>query len=428
MKEENGVGVEDLSRMFGGRIFGGGSITSSASRPIAESKSAEEDVFNTTQTRREGEAMMSWFLRRWGPISEGLFDVVDDAKMGLFRRTLARKDSSEHDILSTWLADARCAGDGSAQIEGSDEHDARGGWVLDAEELRRCEDVGKNHAPIQESFQPIPCIRLEAPQSYSTPKSKTATSWLKKRVAYDEDVAQELDIVDDYGSYPIHLIITRGSIINIPVHAVMLSRAAKPATVPKSIGSEDDTIDIARVSSVPNLKQGSNVSRMCRFKLLSLHLFRLIHLSVPFSLIADERLMDISLPAFLNETYPTSPNLDNFDSKKTISNGVSFPRTVRSLRTVGIQAGSISTVFPSNQPIEAPKLLNMNSSASSHGGRDQSSLQIIISALERQLKKRSDCLEEVQKEMEICKKELDVRARRIEELERPVISRESENV
>ncbi|KAF8954274.1 hypothetical protein BDZ97DRAFT_1866296 [Flammula alnicola] len=86
VREDNGVGVEDLSRMFGGRIFGGGSIT--------------DDMFNTTQTRREGETMMAWFLRRWAPLSEGLFDVVEDAKMGIFRRPLA----PEKDLVSRTTA------------------------------------------------------------------------------------------------------------------------------------------------------------------------------------------------------------------------------------------------------------------------------------------------------------------------------------
>jgi len=33
----------------------------------------------------EGEIMMCWFLRQWGPISEGLFDVIEDAKMGVLQ-------------------------------------------------------------------------------------------------------------------------------------------------------------------------------------------------------------------------------------------------------------------------------------------------------------------------------------------------------
>jgi hypothetical protein len=60
VREENGVGVDDLSRMFGGRIFGGAtsSLSSSTSRNAA-SGSMDDPIFNTTQTRREGEAMMA---------------------------------------------------------------------------------------------------------------------------------------------------------------------------------------------------------------------------------------------------------------------------------------------------------------------------------------------------------------------------------
>ena len=76
--EENGVGMEDLARMFGGRIFGGGQ---SRRRKI----SAEIAVADPHEPRMEGEVMMCWFLRRWGPISEGLFEVIEDAKLGVFQ-------------------------------------------------------------------------------------------------------------------------------------------------------------------------------------------------------------------------------------------------------------------------------------------------------------------------------------------------------
>ncbi|KAF8809756.1 Rho GTPase activation protein [Phlegmacium glaucopus] len=73
--EENGVGMEDLARMFGERIFGGGQ---SRRRKL----SAEIAMIDAHEPRMEGEVMMCWFLRRWGPISESLFDVIEDAKMG----------------------------------------------------------------------------------------------------------------------------------------------------------------------------------------------------------------------------------------------------------------------------------------------------------------------------------------------------------
>ena len=37
------------------------------------------------EPRTEGEVMMCWFLRRWGPISGSLFDVTEDAKMGVLQ-------------------------------------------------------------------------------------------------------------------------------------------------------------------------------------------------------------------------------------------------------------------------------------------------------------------------------------------------------
>jgi hypothetical protein len=93
--EENGVGMEDLARMFGGRIFGGGQ---SRRRKL----SSEIAMGDSHQPRLEGEIMMCWFLRRWSSISEGLFDVIEDMKMGVFldeqqvhdrRRTIDKRRS-----------------------------------------------------------------------------------------------------------------------------------------------------------------------------------------------------------------------------------------------------------------------------------------------------------------------------------------------
>jgi len=54
VREENGVGG------FGGRIFGGGTSSwSSSTRGNATNSGVDDKVFNTTQTRREGEAMMA---------------------------------------------------------------------------------------------------------------------------------------------------------------------------------------------------------------------------------------------------------------------------------------------------------------------------------------------------------------------------------
>ncbi|EDR07636.1 uncharacterized protein LACBIDRAFT_327503 [Laccaria bicolor S238N-H82] len=64
VREENGLGVEDVGRMFGGRIFGGGTT--------------RKHHGSGGERRREGETMMCWFMNRWGTISEGLFNVVEE--------------------------------------------------------------------------------------------------------------------------------------------------------------------------------------------------------------------------------------------------------------------------------------------------------------------------------------------------------------
>ncbi|EDR07798.1 uncharacterized protein LACBIDRAFT_297964 [Laccaria bicolor S238N-H82] len=52
--------------MFGGRIFGGGTT--------------RKHHGSGGERRREGETMMCWFMNRWGTISEGLFEVVEERK------------------------------------------------------------------------------------------------------------------------------------------------------------------------------------------------------------------------------------------------------------------------------------------------------------------------------------------------------------
>lgn len=67
--QENGVGLEDIGRMFGGAVFGG-----SQTGTRDGSSSSNE----TVRRPREGETMMCWFLRRWAPISDGLFALVEE--------------------------------------------------------------------------------------------------------------------------------------------------------------------------------------------------------------------------------------------------------------------------------------------------------------------------------------------------------------
>ena len=101
--EENGVGVEDLARMFGGRIFGGGQLSRQ------RKTSAEIALTDPHEPRMEGEVMMCWFLRRWGPISEGLFDVIEDVKMGIFKDQQAERfrmlEPSEDGFVPSSLGD-----------------------------------------------------------------------------------------------------------------------------------------------------------------------------------------------------------------------------------------------------------------------------------------------------------------------------------
>ena len=92
VREENGVGVEDLSKMFGSQIFGHGDVKSGSTSYLSSSKS--KGKAKEKENNGRGEAMMVWFLRRWGHLSETLFEVVDDVKLGILHRNKRmRKDS-----------------------------------------------------------------------------------------------------------------------------------------------------------------------------------------------------------------------------------------------------------------------------------------------------------------------------------------------
>ena len=68
MRDVNGMDIQELGRLFGKCVFGGGSPSSRSS--------PSRDYESIGKVRKMGQAMMCWFLKRWGPISNGLFDVV----------------------------------------------------------------------------------------------------------------------------------------------------------------------------------------------------------------------------------------------------------------------------------------------------------------------------------------------------------------
>jgi hypothetical protein len=131
VREENGVGIADLSKMFGARVFGHGngdtSSTKSSSTSDLQSPSKSRKAKGKEKERNgRGEVMMAWFLRRWGPLYETLFEVADDAKLGvLHRNRRMRKDSlGKEAITSAYTAacEALSAHD-AVESEGRDEQE-----------------------------------------------------------------------------------------------------------------------------------------------------------------------------------------------------------------------------------------------------------------------------------------------------------------
>ena len=130
VREENGVGVEDLSKMFGARLFGHGhDVTSSSKSELPSVKGREKGRDG------RGETIMVWFLRRWGPISETLFDIFDDAQSGVLHQNrrmqqdksgraastsahvVARHAISSHQAVEGELEDGQVQG-GYQEVEG----------------------------------------------------------------------------------------------------------------------------------------------------------------------------------------------------------------------------------------------------------------------------------------------------------------------
>ncbi|PFH46043.1 hypothetical protein AMATHDRAFT_43827 [Amanita thiersii Skay4041] len=72
MGEENGMYSQELSRLFGTYLFGGETLSKSASCDFSGLER------NGTRNEKGGERMMRWFLERWGSISDGLFDIFDE--------------------------------------------------------------------------------------------------------------------------------------------------------------------------------------------------------------------------------------------------------------------------------------------------------------------------------------------------------------
>lgn len=115
--------------MFGARIFGhgDGDTTSTKSSPDLQLHSKSSKAKGKEKERNgRGEIMMVWFLRRWGPLSETLFEVVDDAKLGvLHRNKLLRRDSLGKAAITAYTA---------AYEATSGAHDTVKGEVYDQQE------------------------------------------------------------------------------------------------------------------------------------------------------------------------------------------------------------------------------------------------------------------------------------------------------
>ena len=164
---------------------------------------------------------MAWFLRRWAPLSEGLFDVVDDAQMGLFRRPVIRRDSLGKDILSSpnsrpapsvvdhkesvpeISAAVNAGGNHMEEVTGDDLFQEGMGENVDFR------DVQSTALPRGNSYElgpgtRLPRIRINGRSPvHSTPKASSRGKGRKSKspsLRRDEDGVHDISTEDDYGT------------------------------------------------------------------------------------------------------------------------------------------------------------------------------------------------------------------------------------
>ena len=110
VREENGMGVEDVGKMFGIKLFGHGLGPRSGALGPSKSDSAlagqSTSTSSSTSTQSRGAILTAFFLNHWRSLSDTLFDVLEDANRGLWRRNkLMRMDSLGRDILVSLMVE-----------------------------------------------------------------------------------------------------------------------------------------------------------------------------------------------------------------------------------------------------------------------------------------------------------------------------------
>lgn len=263
--EENGVGIEDLARMFGGRIFGGGQ---SRRRKL----SVDIAMADPHEPRMEGEVMMCWFLRRWGPISEGLFDVIEDVKTGVLRdshRALEKRCS----VSVVPLEDA--VGNGEVADHSS-------GRVTPFRPSPR-DDISRfsGESPQSRPLNFHPPLRDEGSLNIKLhPKASKNNSY------------NELDRGD-------------GTSIRSPFSSFSIIKLLAPPAGMSSLGDETFTIP------ADNADEESGYFGTTR-KIIP-HCFSLFLCLIISLHQVDERLLDISMPTLLDQTFPIESFNDEVD-------------------------------------------------------------------------------------------------------------------
>ncbi|PPQ71663.1 hypothetical protein CVT26_010582 [Gymnopilus dilepis] len=405
VKEENGVGVQDLGRMFGARLFGSGvdnASPSPADKGKGKAKANDGDPATSSTSPHKGEKMMCWFLRRWTPIFEGLFDVVEEAQMGVFRPPVMRKDSLGKDVLKAWRA--QVGGD-----DGSDDEDD----VEDQREEQRegdgVQDVSftvvsppkaastpmsvRPQSSGSSAPTPIPRIRIQAspPQSHSTPKHVQPAKGRPPVRSMERKDFLGADKVDDFGICFLVIILLSAPDAFCLVLVNLNSDIEPVIDVPASDehgDHPDETLDLAAMqaralssSTYPGSpQQAGDASSNC-------------YVSLP-ALSADE-----TLPSTVTQTPEdlTPPSERNVKTREYSDRGV---------QAVSRIPGSVpfdATAFAEGRAVTTP------SSEQSL----RKALQIIAD-LEKQLKDRTECLTDSLKDLARCKLELEACRRQVE--------------
>ncbi|KAF8635324.1 hypothetical protein AX17_003944 [Amanita inopinata Kibby_2008] len=309
MCDVNGIGVQDLGRLFGKCVFGGDRLTRSASGDLSALGGRER------RGQRDGRIMMQWFLKRWGPLSDGIFDVVLSGGGGGARPGLGRSMSLKGKFKPKSPIDFDKAPSPSAwsfkstKRRGRDE-DPRGDCTptqlspFEGElERKRVNGSGRVRVRGQvQQMQMSPLLRFQRVERSSpvlVDQSKRGESGCGCNKSVDKE--RESDILDGPS-------LSRKSSPEVVNHSGKIQANAPSTTMPatsmRASADERSLPELSPMSQSERGKEGAGEGEGGRLSVAT---------SIYSAPAIDERLLDVSFPETFSHHLDASPTSANQD-------------------------------------------------------------------------------------------------------------------